>query len=365
MRRRAIHAAIRHARSKCEPVTIPVSLKRRLVTNPSDRDAVEQSYPDLIARSDPDDIERMAARQMVVRADTQFRARYVIGLCGRLREGARRRRTAYVRTASARAVDVAGQRVLFANDDVQSRAFFDRLMDGDRIHEPGVVKYLCHRLGPDRLFVDVGAHIGYLSCVAAALGASVVALEIQKSLVPLIERNALLNNQHRVHALNAAAGDHDGLTAIMRYDASLGAQTLAQMKNEQSFTADLLSRNADWVPILRLDTLFADRNEVPDVIKIDVEGAELQVLSGAVRLLGNGHTRFVVEYHVSLLSRFDRGGPGLFDLFPESAWKAYHLEDHGMVPLSREELGRLIDPRTQANTNPSLVFEPTAQTRSS
>lgn len=319
---------------------------------------MENSYIKLLSDSDPDHIERIARHQSVIETGVPQHADYIIGLCTRLREGNLRRCTEDLSSVPTRAVDIAGHRVLFAVDDIDSQVFFLRLMDGDQIHEPGVAKYLAHRLKHDSLFVDVGAHIGYLSCIVAALGAAVLALEIQKPLIPLIERNARLNQQHRVHALNVAAGARDGLTGIMRYDATLGAQVLGEFGQGPGVAHNLLSRNLDWIPIVRLDTLFAEREEVPDIVKIDVEGAELQVLSGATKLLKNGHTRFLVEYHVSQIARFDRGEPRLHEQFPQDAWKAYHLEDNRMVPLNDDQLAHLIDPEINPDSNPTLVFEP-------
>jgi hypothetical protein len=46
------------------------------------------------------------------------------------------------------------------------------------------------------------------------------------------------------------------------------------------------------------------RDQPPDFIKIDVEGAELRVLKGARRILSNGAPRLLVELHQGI----DPGG---------------------------------------------------------
>lgn len=50
------------------------------------------------------------------------------------------------------------------------------------------------------------------------------------------------------------------------------------------------------VPTVTFDDL-CDRYFVPDLVKVDVEGAELKVLAGANRALREGKTRFLVEMH--------------------------------------------------------------------
>jgi len=58
-------------------------------------------------------------------------------------------------------------------------------------------------------------------------------------------------------------------------------------------------RPVEWeeitIPSSTLDELFPQR--LPDFIKIDVEGAEYEVLSGAKRILAQGETIFMIELH--------------------------------------------------------------------
>lgn|GEM_PF-5935895 len=62
-------------------------------------------------------------------------------------------------------------------------------------------------------------------------------------------------------------------------------------------------KSVDWngiiVDCFRLDTLFKDRS--PDLVKVDVEGAELRVLKGATRILKEGKAKFLIEVHGGLV----------------------------------------------------------------
>lgn len=52
-----------------------------------------------------------------------------------------------------------------------------------------------------------------------------------------------------------------------------------------------------YIESVTLDRLFVETKELPDLIKIDVEGSELSVLMGANEILSCGETIFLIELH--------------------------------------------------------------------
>jgi len=263
------------------------------------------------------------------------------------------------RPASVRAVDFGPVQVRYADDDLASRTFFEVLLEDGEIHEPGVTKLLLANLRTDDIFFDVGAHTGYLSCLAGARGAIVFALELQQSIVPIIKRNALLNGLQRVHVINAAAGARDGMTAVMRYHPTLSGRALGEGGDRAAVSIDAPA--LDWLPVLRLDTLAGSLPRPPKLVKIDGEGSELQILAGARRLIAARRTLFMVEFHVSLVGEFGGTRDDLYPFFPPEHWTAALIEDAGLRPLDGDALHALLDPETQAGRNPSLLFTPRPQ----
>src|SRR3546814_17918314 len=75
---------------------------------------------------------------------------------------------------------------------------------GGADYERALIEFVVPRLRPGDVFVDVGAHVGYVSAFAATTGAAVFAIEIQRELIPLIEQLAALNQFDLLRAL------HDG-----------------------------------------------------------------------------------------------------------------------------------------------------------
>lgn len=142
--------------------------------------------------------------------------------------------------------------VLFAQDDPLSQQFFKALLPGGRPHEPGMVAYLCKSLSDRDVFVDIGAHTGYLACIAGVAGASVVTMEFQKPLNQIIESNLVLNGVRRANILEVAASDRDGTTVVPTYDARFGAKLYSEQLVIQSWTFPRFGPISQIVPTMHL-----------------------------------------------------------------------------------------------------------------
>lgn len=219
-------------------------------------------------------------------------------------------------------------------------------------YEQALIDYLRRRLGPKTLFVDVGAHVGYVSAMAAATGAAVFALEMQRELIPLIEQMAAINGFELIRPMNVGASAAAGISPVKRADASPGAQLEGALSRQKPL--DPRSLLDDLVPTVALDDLFDREGLVPTVVKLDVEGHEVGVLDGAKRLIARRRTAFIVEYHPHLVAQYGRTGEELFAHFPLRAWTAWQLDETGLSRLSgvRDVVPDRSDP------NPKLVFEP-------
>jgi FkbM family methyltransferase len=144
---------------------------------------------------------------------------------------------------------------------------------------------------------DVGANSGQSVAQMAPRFGRVVALE------PALESFALLAascRDSRVSCLNIAASDHDGTLRL--------AERAGPMASGQLTAADTSGFCADWgpataireVPCTTLDTL-AEREGVPDFVKIDTEGGEAAVLRGMTGLLAGRRPDLLIEFHAAAL----------------------------------------------------------------
>jgi len=130
------------------------------------------------------------------------------------------------------------------------------------------------------LFVDVGANLGYYTCLALQSGKPVIAFEPQQQNLKCLFQNLKTNEwEKNVEIFPLALSDHPGLLNL--YGASGPSASL--IKNWASYS----SHFKKIVPVSTLDNILAGR--FPDqhlLIKIDVEGAELNVLKGSLATLG-------------------------------------------------------------------------------
>lgn len=133
---------------------------------------------------------------------------------------------------------------------------------------------------------DVGANVGVFAFAAAHLAGpsgSVVAVEPDPWLVSLLRRTArgLGNGSAGVEIVHAAVTDRDGASELVIARRGRATNHLAAVEGSSQSGG---SRGVVPVPTVTLDGMLAGRRG-PDLLKVDVEGAELLCLSGAKRLL--------------------------------------------------------------------------------
>lgn len=136
-------------------------------------------------------------------------------------------------------------------------------------------EHLCRLLADADCFVDIGANLGYYTCLALSRGKPVIAFEPQAQNLHCLFQNLISNGwQDGVEVFPVALGARPGLLTL--YGASGPSASL--VKNWAGYSP----RHHQLVPVSTLDNVLGSR--LPDrrlLIKIDVEGAEYQVLSGA------------------------------------------------------------------------------------
>jgi len=149
--------------------------------------------------------------------------------------------------------------------------------------------------------VDCGANIGVHSVPWArhlSGWGSVVAVEAQEWIYYALAGNIAINNCFNARAIWGAVSSRDGTIKIPVPDyqspASFGSLELRQLTGE-SIGQDLSYDDESMTPVpcLTLDALRLDR---VDLIKIDVEGMELEVLEGAADTLQTARPILLIEF---------------------------------------------------------------------
>jgi FkbM family methyltransferase len=159
-------------------------------------------------------------------------------------------------------------------------------------YEPEVTATIRSLLEPGSSFIDVGANIGWYSLLAASLvgpTGQVMAVEANPQNCLLLERSAKHNGYNQIVVMPVAASDSSAVVAL-RTDATNGA--IVKLDGiSQSMPCSYVT------PARPLDDIISETKlSRLDLMKIDVEGAEPQVLRGAAKSIGRFRPRIVSEF---------------------------------------------------------------------
>jgi FkbM family methyltransferase len=172
--------------------------------------------------------------------------------------------------------------------------YFCRIGMGDFL--PGHEGHIVGRFAPKEgdTVIDIGAHIGrYTITSSKQVGKTgkVVAIEADPDNFQLLKRNIALNKLTNVMPLNYAVFSER--TRMKLYEQSASAKYNSLMLARAARTKNYVEVEADTLDsILKL-------NEVNQVnwIKIDVEGAEFEVLKGSTKTLSSENMSLLIEIH--------------------------------------------------------------------
>lgn len=180
---------------------------------------------------------------------------------------------------------------------------------------------------------DVGANVGYYSKLfAERVGqrGRVFAFEPDPRVLSRLERG--VRNLGNVTIVPVALADRDGTMRFRQGLDVLGAT--GQLIDRERTSVDVWTE----VPVLRGDTVVMEgMASAPDIVKIDVEGFELEVLCGFATLLNRPSLRAVcVEIHFALLDqRGQRNAPAEIERRLNSAGFRCRWADHSHLVATR------------------------------
>jgi len=200
-------------------------------------------------------------------------------------------------------------------------------------------EFVCKLLKPSFVFWDIGAHYGTYSLLASAYIAGenkIFAFEPDREARIALLKNLKFNRiEHRVRVFDQAI--YSGVGEI-GFDMQGG-----NANSHLIYSANTKIRGTvNFVKTTKLDTLMK-QIPFPDVVKIDTEGAELEIIKGGEKLLSLKHIIFICELH-----------PFAWDIPYESKWREFV----GLV----EKYGRVIkilDPQKSSHDLPfygTIIF---------
>lgn len=198
-------------------------------------------------------------------------------------------------------------------------------------YEPLAVRWLEDSVRPGMRVVDVGANIGYFSLLMSSLvgrSGHVYAVEPGEENLEVLGAALDANGRDNVTVLPVAAG-------ATRQERVL---RLSDSSDSHSFYAHPLAETRATATVM--ETPLDDLIEAPvDLVKIDVEGAELEVLAGMSRLLAaRPRPRLLVEWNPSCLRTAGERAEHLPSFLAERGFELSVLDEKAGRPRPVDEV---------------------------
>jgi FkbM family methyltransferase len=179
------------------------------------------------------------------------------------------------------------------------------------LFEPSETRLFRRLLAPGDTVLDVGAHIGWFTTIAAhCVGSAgeVVAFEPYPPNASMLKENLARNRCTNVRVVETALGSRPGTLALARGRGDSGGVTALDWAHDRPAV----------VPVTTLDEVTAGLEAVT-LAKIDVEGWEPHVLRGAAKTLSR--TRYVlIEINRPALAKAGSSPEELFGLLRSSGF---------------------------------------------
>ncbi|MBM4166174.1 MAG: FkbM family methyltransferase [Ignavibacteria bacterium] len=146
--------------------------------------------------------------------------------------------------------------------------------------------------------VDIGANIGYYSILASkCVGekGKVFCFEPAPSNFSFLQRNIVANNARNITAVQKAVSDKKGTLELFMDEHLSGGH--------QIFNSGLKSKSVQ-VETISIDEFFQNQNTKIDLLKIDIEGAEMYALKGMKQTFAaNPQLKLVTEFYPTMIEQ--------------------------------------------------------------
>lgn len=208
--------------------------------------------------------------------------------------------------------------------DNQAAADILHCFNNDTPPEPEVVNFLLRAVRPGDHCIDAGANIGFFTLLMAALAGEkghVDAFEPGTNNIAYLKYNIKDSGFNNISLWQNALWSHSGRTLPLYLYGHGGYDSLKMI-------------DANETPSLPVETISLDATDVTcSVVKMDIEGAEVEALLGAKNMFDSGSVKYCVcEINEHALGRFDRTIEDVFSFFEKRYYDRFMLHFDGRLP---------------------------------
>lgn len=201
-----------------------------------------------------------------------------------------------------------------------------------------------------KIFFDLGCNIGKTSLM---VGLSrnlqrLVLVDPNPEAIACASKNLILNDlASNCSFYTAFVGSEQG-ERVKFY--TVGVGSAGSIFASHAETARLIN-SFYFVNTVTLDHLVNYYDLIPDLVKIDVEGAEMLVLAGASNMAKHHRTRFFIEMHVTEECSMEENANAVVEWAKTNGYKVYYLKNgieifNGSVLAKRGRCHLLLQPKS-------------------
>ncbi len=165
-----------------------------------------------------------------------------------------------------------------------------------QLNDPGLNFYFSKLKDSDTI-IDIGANIGFTTLCAARIchNGTVISFEPSSHNLKKCLRNIELNNPNNVRVFPLGVGSESKFLYLhVRHKTNLGMNQVA-MESDGNEKIEIITLD-EWIPANSISKV--------DVIKIDVEGFEMEVLKGAESVIRKFRPKLFIEVNNQFLKSF-------------------------------------------------------------
>lgn len=192
---------------------------------------------------------------------------------------------------------------------IDSNFAFSNFENWSEGHNKGFTKLLDISKNKKVVF-DIGAHIGLCTLPLSRLASQVVSFEASPKNIKYLNKHLKINNTVNVNVVPYLVGK-ENISDINFYDVDDGSG-IPSIANLNLKKKNVII-NKIKVNQIFLDEFVNKKSIIPDVLKIDVEGAEFNVLDGATNILKEYRPKIIISLHPEHLRLLNRNVLEIYD----------------------------------------------------
>ncbi len=192
------------------------------------------------------------------------------------------------------------------------------------------------------IVLDIGANIGYYTLIAANLvgeNGKIFAFEPEPNNFALLKKNVEINGYKNVILIQKAVSDICGMTKLFLSSEDESAHGMFKVNNRKSITIETIT----------LDEFF-NKGQKIDVVKMDIEGAEMLALLGSERMIReNDKLAIFSEFRPEDIKRSGLSGEDYLAALMEYGFRLFNIN------RLRKFLEPVSEPKSICKTNTNLL----------